>query len=61
MSSSVLKAEEIAFLDKIKKQNEKHREAQARYRETKHDDIKAFNQKYHEEKRKNYKILIRNC
>ncbi len=54
MASSVLTDEEIAFLDKIRKQKEKHREAQARYRETKHDDIKAYNQRYHEEERKKF-------
>lgn len=49
--SSILTAEEIAFLDKINKQKEKHRESQAKYRQNKTDEIKAYNQKYQELKR----------
>ena len=49
--SSILTAEEIAFLDKINKQKEKHREAQAKYRASKGDEIKVYNQKYQELKR----------
>jgi hypothetical protein len=50
-SSSILTAEEIAFLDKINKQKEKHRESQAKYRQNKADEIKVYNQKYQELKR----------
>ena len=47
--SSILTPEEIAFLDKINKQKQKHNEAQAKYRVSKADEIKVYNKKYHEE------------
>ena len=50
--SSILTPEEIAFLDKINKQKQKHNEAQAKYRVSKADEIKVYNKKYHEEKQK---------
>ena len=50
-SSSILTAEEIAFLDKINKQKQKHNEAQAKYKASKADEIKVYNQNYHKQKR----------
>lgn len=57
MSSSILTPEEIAFLDKINKQKQKHNEAQAKYRASKAEEIKVYNQKYHEEKRTKLKEI----
>jgi len=51
MSSSILTPEEVAFLDKINKQKQKHNEAQAKYRASKADEIKVYNQNYHKQKR----------
>jgi hypothetical protein len=48
--SSILTAEEIAFLAKIKREKEKHKEAQAKYRTNNKDKIDAYNQKYNQEK-----------
>jgi len=55
--SSILTPEEIAFLDKINKQKQKHNEAQAKYRASKAEEIKVYNQKYHEEKRTKLKEI----
>jgi len=57
MSSSILTPEEIAFLDKINKQKQRHNEAQAKYRASKADEIKVYNQKYHEDKRTKLKEI----
>ena len=41
---SGLTADEIAFLEKMEKNKQKHREAQAKYRTTKKDVIKEYKQ-----------------
>jgi hypothetical protein len=46
---SGLTAEEIAFLEKMEKNKQKHREAQAKYRTTKKDVIKEYNKKYYQD------------
>ena len=56
MSSSILTPEEIAFLDKINKQKQKHNEAQAKYRASKADEIKVYNQKYHEHQKRVFRL-----
>ena len=49
--ASILSAEERAFLKKIEEQKDKHKQAQAKYRANKQEEIKKYNQKYNEEKR----------
>ena len=48
---SGLTADEIAFLEKMEKNKQKHREAQAKYRTSKKDVIKEYNKKYYDEQR----------
>ena len=53
-----LTTEEIAFLNKIEEQKQKHREAQAKYRAGKKDEIKEYNKKYYEEQKTKLNIIL---
>ena len=55
---SGLTADEIAFLEKMEKNKQKHREAQAKYRTTKKDVIKEYNKKYYDEQREKLSSIL---
>jgi len=55
---SGLTAEEISFLEKMEKNKQKHREAQAKYRTTKKDVIKEYNKKYYDEQREKLNSIL---
>ena len=53
---NVLTADEIAFLNKIEQNKQKHRQAQTNYRASNKDKIAEYNKKYNEDQKA--KIII---
>ena len=49
--SGILTADEIAFLEKMRMKNEKHRLSQAKYREKNKDKVDDYNKKYNQDLR----------